>query len=362
MADLYRINLLEGNVTGRIKIVHRLTGLVAIRLSRNALCRTSDLPEINHAGIYFLFGKELSSSGNDIDVVYIGQADRRNNGQGILGRLKEHANDPRKSYFDYAIGLTDLADNWDAGELCHLERSFYLIARNANRFVVKNANTPRGGGLSEDDQHVLDRIIGFACQMLALLGRDFTVREDERIRIPGPENDSLAPDYVLEGTGFRAIGRPTMNGFTVLQGSTIRSAVSARNEPWIEHRRRQFSNAIDSSFRLQHSIPFSSPSAAASFVLGRQANGWKEWKCKGRSLREIERIQSQEAGSESAWTSSSALAKAVADKYYGGRGADRIAKQLIAYRGCKAGPDRQNLFRTIGIQLDEEGRVVQPNG
>ena len=43
-------------------------------------------------------------------------------------------------------------------------------------------------------------------------------------------------------------------------------------------------------------MSFSSPSAAASFVLGTSANGWMEWKDKsGRTLDELFRRQVEKA-------------------------------------------------------------------
>ena len=47
---------------------------------------------------------------------------------------------------------------------------------------------------------------------------------------------------------------------------------------------------------LSKSMSFSSPSAAACFVLGASANGWTEWKDKsGRTLDELFRRQAEKA-------------------------------------------------------------------
>ena len=366
MSAFFKVKLMEDGVTGRIKLVNDLTGLVAVRLPRISLTSDGGLPEINHAGIYFLFGKEQTRTGEDVAVVYVGQADRRSNGLGILGRIKEHAGDPQKSFFDYAVALSDKADSWDAGILCHLERSFFIVARNANRFRVKNGNTPRDGGLSADEREELDKLIPTACQMLALLGNDFTISSDERIRVSIPgETVTASPDYRLKGTGFDARGRQTMNGFTVLRGSMIRQSVSAHNEPWIQNRRNQFSSLIDNAFKLRESIAFSSPSAAASFVMGHQASGWIVWKTEdGKTLRDVEQSSNLERipRVSTEWSSVASLAKAIAKKYNAGKGAERIAAQLRSYDGSKAGPERRRLFSRIGIRMDDEGRVIQPDG
>ena len=52
----------------------------------------------------------------------------------------------------------------------------------------------------------------------------------------------------------------------------------------------------DNKHYLSKSMPFSSPSAAACFVLGASANGWTEWKDKsGRTLDELFRRQAEKA-------------------------------------------------------------------
>ena len=52
----------------------------------------------------------------------------------------------------------------------------------------------------------------------------------------------------------------------------------------------------DNKHYLSKSMSFSSPSAAACFVLGASANGWTEWKDKsGRTLDELFRRQAEKA-------------------------------------------------------------------
>lgn len=52
----------------------------------------------------------------------------------------------------------------------------------------------------------------------------------------------------------------------------------------------------DNKHYLRKSMSFSSPSAAACFVLGTSANGWTEWKDKsGRTLDELFRRQAEKA-------------------------------------------------------------------
>lgn len=77
---------MDGDVNGRIKCtLANWTGL-AFKIPRTSLDICKDRSELKQTGVYFLFGKDE----NDRNVVYIGQAGVRKNGEGILNRLFEH--------------------------------------------------------------------------------------------------------------------------------------------------------------------------------------------------------------------------------------------------------------------------------
>lgn len=81
-----QLYLMDGDVNGRIKCtLANWTGL-AFKIPRTSLDVCKDRPELKQTGVYFLFGKDE----NDRNVVYIGQAGVRKNGEGILNRLFEH--------------------------------------------------------------------------------------------------------------------------------------------------------------------------------------------------------------------------------------------------------------------------------
>ena len=296
MSELFQCSLLDNSVTGRVKLYETQSGLIAFRMPREAICNQEDLPELNHPGIYFLFGSERAENGRVVDVVYVGQADRRVNGQGLMQRLSEHRSDPRKAYFSFAIVITtDGASRWSPTVLCHLENTFYNIAKTARRFRVKNACEPHSGGLSHEEIQAWSRTVCLATKMLALLGRDFTIAEDSRIEIDQSDNRGGSQDFILKGRLFSAKGRHSMSGFVVLKGSTISPHVSEHANQWIVRRREENRRSLNLDFVLRESIAFSSPSAAASFVMGHQANGWSVWKTEdGASLRDVEQASNSE--------------------------------------------------------------------
>ena len=94
--------LLDGTSSGIIKCsLANWTG-IAYKIPRTKLdeCRTRE--DLKQSGVYFLFG---SSDITGKDVVYIGQAGARKNGEGILNRLQEHRRNPDKDYWIEAVAF-----------------------------------------------------------------------------------------------------------------------------------------------------------------------------------------------------------------------------------------------------------------
>lgn len=96
----FNLFLLDGEVTGRIKCtLSNWTGL-AFKIPRLYLDKCKDRRDLKQSGVYFLLGK----NDNDDNVVYIGQAGIRKNGEGVLFRVCEHLKDD--FYFTEAVMLT----------------------------------------------------------------------------------------------------------------------------------------------------------------------------------------------------------------------------------------------------------------
>lgn len=86
-----QLYLMDGDASGRIKCsLVNWTG-VAYKIPRTELDKCKDRADLKQSGVYFLFGK---SDETEKEVVYIGQAGARKNGEGILNRLMEHKRNP----------------------------------------------------------------------------------------------------------------------------------------------------------------------------------------------------------------------------------------------------------------------------
>lgn len=69
------------------------------------------------------------------------------------------------------------------------------------------------------------------------------------------------------------------DGFAVLKGSAIASTVPSMSDNLIKLRSSLIEKGIiDNNLKFKRDYIFTSPSLAAAIVMGRNANGQKEWK------------------------------------------------------------------------------------
>lgn len=269
---------MDGDVNGRIKCtLANWTGL-AFKIPRTSLDACKDRDELKQTGVYFLFGKDDQT---DKNVVYIGQAGVRKNGEGILNRLIEHSRNPKKDYWTEAIAITTSNDSLGPTEISYLEHRFCQLAVEANRYIVKNGNDPTPGNPSEEKQSELEDFIDYAKVIVGTLGR--------KVFVPLDEGGVEVSEFHCTRNGAHAIGIRTADGFVLKKGSLITDTLRNSCPEYIIKQREKFSDKIDSDYKLTEDILLNSPSAAAAFVCGSSANGNVEWKTSdGVTLKEHE--------------------------------------------------------------------------
>ena len=165
--------LLDENFHGAIEAkLDNWTGL-AYRIPRDRIAAYAERKVLSYSGVYLLFGKD-DKTGED--AVYIGQAQERLAGGSILNRLSEHNRNPEKAFYSEVVFFTSATNSFGPTELCYLENRFYQMAKDANRFVVKNREVPSPGNVTEAKEVELDRYIenaallvqGFGYRVLSL--------------------------------------------------------------------------------------------------------------------------------------------------------------------------------------------------
>ena len=275
--------LLNGSVTGVIKYtLPNWTGVV-YKIPRTELGSCKKRADLQQSGVYFLFGKSDEKNEN---VVYVGQAGIRKNGNGLLGRLLEHARNPEKDYWTEAVAITTTNNSFGPTEISYLENQFTKLAASAKRYIVKNENDPNPGNITEEKESELEEFIAYAKIIMGILGHKVFIPLDELI---DEKNKNRIPGFFLKRRGAEAVGVLTSEGFVVFKGGKLNSKPTPSCPEWIKKLREEYAARISKNFILTEDIVFNSPSAAAGFCVFGSENGRTAWKNESKkTLKELD--------------------------------------------------------------------------
>lgn len=288
--------LMDGTAVGRIKCTLANWTGVAYKIPRTELDKCKERDDLKQSGVYFLFGTSDQTGEN---VVYIGQAGIRKNGEGILYRLIEHKRNPDKDYWTEAIVFTTSNNSFGPTEISYLENRFVGMATEAGRYLVKNSNDPTMGNITEEKESELEEFIDYAKIVMGTLGHKLFEALAEKSSTPKVKEIIDDDELTLfmkrnsrkSGKLIEASCKQTREGFVILKGSLIETIDSESIPPGIKERRLKAK--IDEHGILQENVLVNSPSYAAAFVIGGHANGLVEWKTEdGTTLKEIENKES----------------------------------------------------------------------
>ncbi|MDW7661848.1 MAG: GIY-YIG nuclease family protein [Bacillota bacterium] len=280
--------LMDGTANGRIKCTLANWTGVAYKIPRTEIDRCKERNDLKQSGVYFLFG--ISDQTGD-NVVYIGQAGARKNGEGILYRLQKHKRNPEKDYWTEAVVFTTSNNSFGPTEISYLENRFCKLATEAKRYLVKNGNDPTLGNITEEKESELEEFVDYAKIIMGTFGHKIfePVVVNKPISIVDPSLTEKEPNLYLKTTKANASGRRTNEGFVVFKGATLSTAPTKSCPDTISRLRKQHSERIDGNCVLLEDTLFGSPSAAAGFVTYSSANGLTMWATEdGKTLKDIE--------------------------------------------------------------------------
>ena len=287
--------LMDGTPKGRIKATLANWTGIAYKIPRTELDKAKTIDYLKQSGVYFLFSTSDETQEN---IVYIGQAGTRKNGEGILNRLQEHKRNPDKDYWTEAVAFTTTNNTFGPTEISYLESQFTKLASESKRYVVKNGNEPSQGHVTEEKESELEEFIYYVKIVIGTLGhRVFEPLLDDSESDSTFDFDS-SKDLPLFFTRkskksnqtIQASAKQTSEGIVLLKGSHIEMIDSKSIREKIKKMRKKEGLIVDGI--LQENILFNSPSYAAAFVYGSNVNGREYWKDeKGRSLNDIERAE-----------------------------------------------------------------------
>jgi hypothetical protein len=172
----------------------------------------------------------------------------------------------------------------------YLESRLVTLAHEAKRVRLENRNQPNIPSLHEADQADMDVFLGNVLQIMPLIG----INAFERPKRPTRRKRHR---LFCSGKGISAEGYESSEGFVVLEGSQAMADTAPSMEQrvggYFDLRNELIESGVLEStaegLKFSQDFSFKSPSAAASVVLGRAANGRTEWTDEGgRTLKAIQ--------------------------------------------------------------------------
>lgn len=241
------------------------------KIPRNSLKDVSNRSDLKKPGVYFLIGHNE----DDKETVYIGES------EDVFKRLYQHQ---EKDFWTEALVFISKDENLNKAHIKYLEFSLHDEAVEANRYKIFNSNVPTKPAISEAEIAVLSE---FSTNLKLLVGAlGFRIFEKLTKSLTSKQDK-----YLIDAArGAVATGITTTEGFVVFKGSKIASTeVPSMPESFKKKRAQIISENVVIDFEFTQDYLFSSPSTAAAVVMGRSANGLKEWKLKdGSNLGENE--------------------------------------------------------------------------
>lgn len=290
---------MDGEATGRTKCTLANWTGIAYKIPRIMLEQCKDRKNLKQSGVYFLFGD--SEKEDKEKAVYVGQAIVRKAGEGLLNRLQEHRRNPKEDYWNEAVAITTSNNILGATEISYLEHRFCELATKAKRYELINKDDPNIGNPTEEKESEMEEFIDYAKVVMGALGyklfEPYDKQEKEQ-EDPEPKPDEeplLYLDRKITDVGsVHATGRQTNEGFIVYKGSHISLVNDGTVLESIKRRKEKVS--LDENGNITEDLFFTSPSAAAMFVVGKNANGLTSSRNKDKvTLRDLEEKASEEA-------------------------------------------------------------------
>ena len=250
----------------------------AIKIPRIEVAQCSR-EDVRNAGVYFLF---CSDSESEEDAVYIGESEN------VYERLVQHLRDrDEEERFFWNVAVIFTGNDLNKASIMYVEDRLVSIAKECKRFSVLTKNTYKNTVLKEADRSSMEKFITYIKLLVNTLG--YKVLEPKIVQ--SKVFDDRKEFYLKSGKENRAIARLTTEGFVLLSGARLNIKTNSKSlrDSFVAYRERVINSNLVKDYITTDEIVFSSPSAAADFVLGYSVSGPAMWKDKnGVALKDIE--------------------------------------------------------------------------
>jgi hypothetical protein len=282
-----RLFLVDGTANSLITAeLMNWTGHILVT-SRSSLGQALGREEADRTGIYVLSGQDPERPSQT--RIYIGEGDN------VGARLRMHARDENKDFWTKACVITSKDANLTKAHVRHLEHRLVQLALTANRASVANGNEPREKLLPEADLSDMEVFIANLQAILPAVGFDFfQVRANPAVLPTGSFDVRSEPSNVTElrlthRSGVEATAIEVGGDIIVQKGSSVQPPTDYATNQYADLRDQLFKDGVidGDEMRFTKDYKFSSPSAAAAVIIGRNANGRRNWKLpSGESLKD----------------------------------------------------------------------------
>ena len=178
---------------------------IIYKMSRSVLKHDIDNDEmkknLNHAGIYFLLGKDKDTYKTNI---YVGQAGLRKDGTGLARRIKDHDN-KKEAFWDEFVIFTTRNNTLEKSDICYLEDKFTKLARKIPNNIVQNLADTNDGNINDEKKNYFEHAyVQFILIVMDILGYK-VFKEEENQNITIQENILLSNDNISNQTAIKKI-------------------------------------------------------------------------------------------------------------------------------------------------------------
>lgn len=270
-----QIFLADGNPSG-VRLAEITSRTVQVMLvPRAQLDSALRRPELSAVGVYFLVG---DSPDGATPLVYVGEA------EDVGSRLRQHQK--QKEFWNVALVCVSKTQYFTKAHVKYLEWYCHSTMGKLGRVELENSSVPTKPFVSESTEADLADNFDTMRVLLGTLGYPFFDAITKGI---------AKSALVCKGKGALARGEYSAEGFSIFAGSTASPdevPSAGADVVGLRNKLREAKVLVPQGKLLvfAKAYLFSSPSAAAATVLGRRANGWKEWRFPdGRDLDEVVR-------------------------------------------------------------------------
>lgn len=282
---LIRLFMTEGQPNGLRTVEISNMTILATFFPRTKLDKFTTREAAQKPGVYLLLGNDFNEP--DQLVLYVGEGDP------VLPRLKSHS--VNKDFWTEAIVFSSKDDYLTKTQIKYLEAELYRLAKEAFQVKLDNSQVPTKPKISEVDNAEVDQFLDGIRLILLSLG----IQILEPGIIPNSIEDT---QKIFELKVKNAIGKMVIkdNDYVVLKGSTAVADNRPSCPDAIKKMRKKLkdtgiiTDGAGGLYTFNENVKFSSPSYAASAIVGGAANGRKLWKHGDKTLKQLEQESNHE--------------------------------------------------------------------